>query len=40
MTEHEAVAIAFLKAELAGEAHTTEPLERYLASPVETKAAA
>ena len=40
MTEHEAVAIAFLKAELAGESHTTEPLERYLASPVQTKAAA
>lgn len=40
MTEHEAVAIAFLEAEASGEANATAPLERYLASPVETSLAA
>jgi dimethylamine/trimethylamine dehydrogenase len=40
MTEHEVVAVAFLEAEAAGAADATAPLERYLATPVDTPVAA
>ena len=40
MTEHEVVAIEFLEREAAGATNSTEPLSRFLSTPVETLDAA